>query len=79
MSNGTGSKSSSKKSTKNITTAKEVKGTKSVPITVDLNILKILINERSLIPLLRILKKNKELHTRELLITMGSWGYGQSY
>jgi hypothetical protein len=27
---------------------------------------------------LRILKKNKELHTRELLITMGSWGYGQS-
>ena len=78
MSNGTGSKSSSKKSTKNMTTAKEVKGTKSVPITVDLNILKILINERSLIPLLRILKKNKELHTRELLITMGSWGYGQS-
>ena len=78
MSNDTGSKSSSKKSAKNITTAKEVKGTKSVPITVDLNILKILINERSLIPLLRILKKNKELHTRELLITMGSWGYGQS-
>ena len=36
------------------------------------------INERPLIPLLRILKKNKELHTRELLITMGSWGYGQS-
>ena len=29
MSNGTGSKSSSKKSTKNMTTAKEVKGTKS--------------------------------------------------
>ena len=28
--------------------------------------------------MLRILKKNKELHTRELLITMGSWGYGQS-
>ena len=27
---------------------------------------------------MRILKKNKELHTRELLITMGSWGYGQS-
>jgi len=27
---------------------------------------------------LRVLKKNKELHTRELLITMGSWGYGQS-
>ena len=74
-----GLKSSSKKSTKNITTAKEVKKeTKSVPITVQLNILKVLINERPLIPLLRILKKNKELHTRELLITMGSWGYGQS-
>ena len=27
---------------------------------------------------MRILKKNKELHTRELLIIMGSWGYGQS-
>jgi hypothetical protein len=79
MSNGTGSKSSSKKSTKKITTAaKEVKETKSVPITVKLNILKVLINERPLIPLLRVLKKNKELHTRELLITMGSWGYGQS-
>jgi len=78
MSNDTGPKSSSKKSTKNITTAKKVKETKSVPITVQLNILKVLINERSLIPLLRILKKNKELHTRELLITMGSWGYGQS-
>ena len=79
MSNGTGPKSSSKKSTKNITTVKKVKKeTKSVPITVDLNILKVLINERPLIPLLRILKKNKELHTRELLITMGSWGYGQS-
>ena len=77
MSNGTGPKSSSKKSTKNITTAKEVKK-KSVPITVQLNILKVLINERPLIPLFRILKKNKELHTRELLITMGSWGYGQS-
>ena len=77
MSNDTGPKSS-KKSAKNITTVKKVKETKSVPITVDLNILKILINERSLIPLLRILKKNKELHTRELLITMGSWGYGQS-
>jgi hypothetical protein len=75
MSNGTGSKSSSKKSTEKITTAKEVK---SVPITVELNILKVLINERPLVPLLRILKKNKELHTRELLITMGSWGYGQS-
>ena len=75
MSNGTGSKSSSKQSTKKITTAKEVK---SVPITVQLNILKVLITERPLIPLLRILKKNKELHTRELLITMGSWGYGQS-
>ena len=75
MSNGISSKSSSKQSTKKITTAKEVK---SVPITVQLNILKVLINERSLIPLLRILKKNKELHTRELLITMGSWGYGQS-
>jgi hypothetical protein len=80
MPNGNGPKSSSKKSTKKITTAaKEVKKeTKSVPITVELNILKILINERSLISLLRILKKNKELHTRELLITMGSWGYGQS-
>ena len=57
--------------------AKEIKETKSVPITVELNILKVLINERPLIPLLRVLK-NKELHTRELLITMGSWGYGQS-
>ena len=76
MSNDTGPKSF-KKSTKNITTAKKVKETKSVPITVQLNILKVLINERSLIKLLRILK-NKELHTRELLITMGSWGYGQS-
>ena len=75
MSNGNSSKSSSKQSTKKITTAKEVK---SVPITVQLNILKVLINERPLIPLLRILKKNKELHTRELLVTMGSWGYGQS-
>ena len=72
MSNGNSSKSSSKQSTKKITTAKEVKETKSVPITVQLNILKVLINERPLIPLLRILKKNKELHTRELLITMGS-------
>ena len=78
MSNGTGPKSSSKKSTKKITTVKEVRETKSVPITVELNILKFLINERPLIPLFRILKKNKELHTRELLITMGSWGYGQS-
>ncbi|MCJ7637116.1 MAG: hypothetical protein MUO21_06460 [Nitrososphaeraceae archaeon] len=79
MSNGTSSKSSSKKPTKKITTAaKELKETKSVPITVELNILKVLINERPLIPLFRILKKNKELHTRELLITMGSWGYGQS-
>jgi hypothetical protein len=70
---------SSKTSTKKVTTAaKEVKETKSVPITVKLNILKFLINERPLIPLFRILKKNKELHTRELLITMGSWGYGQS-
>ena len=70
---------SSKTSTKKVTTAaKEVKETKSVPITVELNILKVLINERPLIPLFRILKKNKELHTRELLITMGSWGYGQS-
>jgi hypothetical protein len=58
--------------------SKEIKETKSVPLTVELNILKILINERPLIPLLRVLKKNKELHTRELLITMGSWGYGQS-
>ena len=79
MSNGTGPRSFSKKSTKKITTVKEVKKeTKSVPLTVELNILKILINERPLIPLLRVLKKNKELHTRELLITMGSWGYGQS-
>ncbi|HEU4482514.1 MAG TPA: hypothetical protein VFR65_05630 [Nitrososphaeraceae archaeon] len=79
MSNGTGPKSASKKSTKKITTAaKEVKVTKSVPITVELSILKFLINERPLIPLFRILKKNKQLHTRELLITMGSWGYGQS-
>ena len=78
MTDGTGAKSSSKKSTKKITIAKEVKETKSVPITVELNILKVLINERPLIPLFRILKKNKELHTRELLITMGSWGYGQS-
>ena len=78
MSNNTGLKSSSKSFPKKTTTAKEVKGTKSVPITVDLNILKVLINERPLIPLFRILRKNKELHTRELLITMGSWGYGQS-
>ena len=77
MSNDTDPKSS-KKSAKNITTVKKIKETKSVPITVQLNILKVLINERSLIPLMRILKKNKELHTRELLITMGSWGYGQS-
>ena len=39
MSNGTSPKSSFKKSTKKITTAKEVKETKSVPITVELNIL----------------------------------------
>jgi hypothetical protein len=79
MSEGISVKSSSKKPTKKTTiAAKEVKGTKSVSITVDLNILKVLINERPLIPLFRILKKNKELHTRELLITMGSWGYGQS-
>ena len=75
---GTGPKSPSKKSTKKITTANKVKETKSVPITVELNKLKVLINERPLIPLLKILKKNKELHTRELLIAMGSWGYGQS-
>jgi hypothetical protein len=75
---GTGPKSPSKKSAKKITTANKVKETKSVPITIELNKLKVLMNERSLIPLLRILKKNKELHTRELLITMGSWGYGQS-
>ena len=78
MSNGTRPKSASKKSTKKITTMKEVRETKSVPITVELSILKFLINERPLIPLFRILKKNKQLHTRELLITMGSWGYGQS-
>ncbi len=77
---GTGPRGFSKKSTKKIiTTAKEVKKeTNSVSITVELNILKVLLNERPLIPLFRILKKNKELHTRELLITMGSWGYGQS-
>ena len=66
------------KETKEIKPVKVVKETKSVPITVELNILKVLINERPLIPLLRVLKKNRELHTRELLITMGSWGYGQS-
>jgi hypothetical protein len=66
------------KEPKEIKPTKEIKETKSVPITVELNILKVLINERPLIPLLRVLKKNKELHTRELLITMGSWGYGQS-
>ena len=65
MSNGTGPRSSSKKSTKKLTTAaKEVqKETKSVHLTVELTILKVLINERSLIPLLRILTKSKELHT----------------
>ncbi len=76
--NGTGPKSSSKKSTKKSQQRSKVKETKSVPITIELNKLKVLINERPLIPLLRILKKNKELHTRELLITKGSWGYGQS-
>src|SRR5215208_4616395 len=70
-------KETSKESTV-IKPSKEIKETKSVPLTVELNILKILINERPLIPLLRVLKKNKELHTRELLITMGSGGYGQS-
>ena len=79
MSNSTVPKSSSKKSIKKTTiAAKEVKEIKSVSITVDLNILKVLMNERPLIPLFRILRKNKELHTRELLIAMGSWGYGQS-
>ncbi len=78
MSNGNSPKSSSKQSTKKVTTVKEVKETKSVPITVQLNILKVLINERPLIQLFRILKKNKELHTRELLLNIGSWGYGQS-
>jgi hypothetical protein len=69
-----------KKSTKKITTEKEVKKeTKSVPITVELNILKVLVNERPLISLLRILKKNKELQTRELLITMGSWDTNNLY
>jgi hypothetical protein len=63
---------------KEIKQSKNIKETKSLPITVELNLLKVLINERPLIPLLRVLKKNKELHTRELLITMGSWGYGQS-
>jgi hypothetical protein len=66
------------KETKEIKPVSVIKETKSVPLTVELNILKVLINERPLIPLLRVLKKNKELHTRELLITMGSWGYGQS-
>ena len=66
------------KEPKEIKSIKVIKETKSVPLTVELNILKVLINERPLIPLLRVLKKNKELHTRELLITMGSWGYGQS-
>ena len=66
------------KETKEIKTGGTVKETKSVPLTVELNIVKVRINERPLIPLLRVLKKNKELHTRELLITMGSWGYGQS-
>ena len=77
---GTGLRGFPKKSTKKIiTAAKEAKKeTKSVSISVELNILKVLLNERPLIPLFRILKKNKELHTRELLITMGSWGYGQS-
>jgi hypothetical protein len=78
MPNVSGPKSSSKKSTKKSQQRSKVKETKSVPITIELNKLKVLINERPLIPLLRILKKNKELHTRELLITMGSWGYGQS-
>jgi len=80
LAEGTGPRGFSKESTKKIiTAAKEVKKeTKSVPITVELNILKVLLKERPLIPLFRILKKNKELHTRELLITMGSWGYGQS-
>jgi hypothetical protein len=78
MSSSTTPKSSKNSTKKTTTAAKEVKETKSVPITVKLNILKVLINERPLIPLLRVLKKNKELHTRELLITMGSWGYGQS-
>ena len=75
-----GKKSAAKETkTKAKPTAKTTKPvSKSVPITVELEILKILINERPLIPLLRVLKKNKELHTRELLITMGSWGYGQS-
>jgi hypothetical protein len=45
------------------TKPKETKPTKSIPITVELDILKILINERPLIPLLRVLKTNKELHT----------------
>ena len=66
------------KEAKEIKPPKDIKETKSVPLTVELNILKVLINERPLITLFRVLKKNKELHTRELLITMGSWGYGQS-
>ena len=67
MSDGNSSKSSSKQSTKKITTAKEVKETKSVPITVQLNILKVLINERPLIPLLRILKKFGRVYCQDSL------------
>ena len=46
MSIGTGPKSSSKKSTKNITTAKEVKETKSVAITVQF--IRLLVFEQTL-------------------------------
>ncbi|NOJ28968.1 MAG: hypothetical protein DA328_02240 [Nitrososphaeraceae archaeon] len=61
-----------------IVTTTVAKVTKPVMLSIDLEILKILINDKPLIPLLRVLRKNKELHTRELLVTMGSWGYGQS-
>ena len=67
-----------KKEKKTATKATATKATKSIKLTIELDILRVLINEKPLIPLLRVLKKNKELHTRELLVTMGSWGYGQS-
>ena len=47
------------KEPKEIKPTKEIKETKSVPLTVELNILKVLINERPLIPLLRVLKRIK--------------------
>ncbi len=75
MSNGTGPKSSSEKSTKQITTAaKKVKETKSVPITVDLNLLKVLINERPLIPLLRVLKEEQRIAHKRITYHNGKLG-----